>query len=357
MIIAFNMVSKGYRNPFWSDVYETLMSFVLTSAAVKTILRPWKHIFKVTPKGLRYERLSLDTPLVMPHMMLAGLLALGAGMGISAYLNNEGDYGALVISLVWGTYNFVLLAAAVISARERPQRRGNIRLARSFRCDIYSRGEKISCVTTDISETGLSARLKKPAAFDTAFIALDLISSYGEVTHLKGHIVRNDRDRSGEITLGINFLDMDEELYHSVIRHMFSPEDSWKWYHNEVVSIRLWRFFTQVLKAFSSVLMRENILRRVVPRYFINHDCEVVVAENSVPGTIKDVSMTGFSVEIESSWTPRSIVLKVQGGNGPPISAKGEVKWQVRKRKKRLLGVKCSDPEEGKALYRELKPF
>jgi len=44
-IIAFNMVSKGHRNPFWSDVYETLMSFVLTLAAIKTVLMPFGHSF------------------------------------------------------------------------------------------------------------------------------------------------------------------------------------------------------------------------------------------------------------------------------------------------------------------------
>ncbi len=359
-IIAFNMVSRGHRNPFWSDVYETLMSFVLTLAAIKTVLMPFGHTFKVTPKGERRGEWSLQTSLVLPHILLAVLLLIGIEMGILS-LGHKGSHDSVIISLVWAFYNLVLLVTAVIAARERPQRRTNTRLARSIRCELYSSADRsggmIPCVTTDLSETGVSIRLPRHVEFATPFISLDLISGYGEVSSLKGRVVRNEMDRKGDFVLGINFIDMDAELTHGVIRQMFSPEESWKGYHKEIVTIKLWRFITQLYRSFRVQFIRDEIYRRIAPRFAVARVCELSAPEGAFKARVRDVSMMGISIEIASPAVTAPVTVVVRKKDGPPMEARGEVVWQVEKKRKRLIGIRFLDAEQGKAVYREMKPL
>jgi cellulose synthase (UDP-forming) len=60
-VVASGVLARGFRNPFWGDLYETVMSVPLTSTTVATVLlrRPWP--FLVTPKGIRspgYRRVA-----------------------------------------------------------------------------------------------------------------------------------------------------------------------------------------------------------------------------------------------------------------------------------------------------------
>lgn len=354
-IIAFGMVSRGYRNPFWSDVYETLMSFVLTSAVIKTVFMPFGHKFAVTPKGERREKLKLETSIITPHIILACILLFGSGVGVYGLLNHKGQFGPTVISLTWASYNTLLLITAVIAALERPQRRNNIRLARSLNCVLFFAGEKIECRTNDISETGLSLKIEKPVEFPSPVVALDLISDYGEHTHLKGQIVRNDRDKDGFIYVGINFIEMNDSLHHGVIRQMFSPESSWRGYHDKRSSGKVLNFFIQIFSALLGVFKREKALRRASPRSPGRYNCEVVLPGGAFAGTTLDVSLTGFSMEINGNVDlPKKITARIMPMEGLTITLKGEVVWQVQKKTKKLAGIKFSDAEQGHALFRAL---
>jgi cellulose synthase (UDP-forming) len=351
-VIAFNMTSKGYRNPFWSDVYETLMSFVLSFSVFKTVVRPTGHLFAVTPKGERHEGFRLDTSVVAPHIALLGLLVIGAILGLGDLFGDGANRGALMVSLSWAGYNVLILSAAVVAGLERPQKRGRIRLKRKIRCVLFADGNAIPCRTNDLSETGLSVVLNGPVAFTDDAVHIDLASEYGEVTELKGVVVRNDRDSNGKFSVGINFIDMDEELRHGVIRQMFSPENSWSGYHDGEASKNTWSFFTQIFSSFSSLFQRGSSLRRVAPRASLSIRCDLLLDGGAVPGVIRDIGPRGLSMEVfVSGEIPKDVVVRMEPENAPVISVKGEVAWQEVKKTRKVLGIRFPDPKAGRAFW------
>lgn len=359
-IIAFNMAGRGYRNPFWSDVYETLMSFGVTLAAARTVIWPFGHNFVVTPKGETNDRLKLATSAVLPHLMLLGLLIAGVAFGVRGLWGRTGILSASVISLSWATYNALIIMAAVIAALERPQRRKNLRLARSIPCKVLAGGNEVYATTRDISETGLSLSLSDPIDVNGPDAVVELRSSYGEVTRIKGQVVRNDFDKDGGINMGIHFVEMTPELQRAIIRQIFSPEDSWTGTHAKGQASRTLSFFNQVLSAPLRVFQHMNVLRRTSPRFDLEYDCELVFKDRVLSGRTKDLSNTGISVELPleeplKTEVPETVVLRVNSGNGRIISIRGEVEWMVEKNPKITLGIKFTFEDLGRLLWRELK--
>ena len=83
-LIMLRTVSRGTRNAFWSDIYETADSMALSWATLKTALTPRKQRpFVITPKGAEEEQQGLSRfYFVLPHLAMMGLLLMGLVMGI-----------------------------------------------------------------------------------------------------------------------------------------------------------------------------------------------------------------------------------------------------------------------------------
>ena len=108
--LVMRPVSRGSRNPFWSDVYEVAMCFALSAVALKALAAPRKdRPFEVTPKGQRVKKSSMtELSLVWPHLATFGLLLIGLALGIQHWRQGVGDPG-LPVSLFWGSANLLLL--------------------------------------------------------------------------------------------------------------------------------------------------------------------------------------------------------------------------------------------------------
>ena len=361
-LIAFKMVSRGYRNPFWSDVYETMMSFILTTSALKTIITPNERSFVVTPKGLHQDRLKLAFYAVFPHMVLSGLLALGVILGVKGYATERTMFSATVISVAWASYNAFILFAAVIAALERPQRRGNIRLDRKIECELKIDSNSIHCVTENISEKGVSIILDHPVSFISPFITLELHSNYGEIDTIKGIIVRNIVDSEGKSRMGINFIEVTDKSLQGLIRQIFTPEDTWTGAHSPDIPDEPLSFFSQIFKALPKIFNRETALKRVTPRFDINYSCELVLPDSKLKGRTKNIGLYGLSVELpppesgsNNGEIPKQVLLKVHPEGGLAFSLRGEVTWQVENEEKRFVGIRFSDVEKGKALWDDIR--
>lgn len=352
-LIAFGMVSKGFRNPFWSDVYETLMSFVLMAAAIGTFLKPSGHAFVVTPKGERHREQRLETSVIFPHMALALLLAAGAALGAWGLYHDSLNRGPAAVSVIWASYNVLILFAAILSARERPMRRASTRLARTIRCELVLPDKTVSTVTRDISETGLSVFLTEPVFFPDRAIRVNLTSGYGERTCLKGRIARYDKEDEGFV-IGISYVEMNDELHHGVIRQMFSPEESWGSAH--VNGSPALAFFGHIAKTASRAFRPERNIRRVAPRFGVRRRCVIGLSGGgSVQGTTIEISATGLSVEAGMDAAIGQEVSVDVERDGRKISIKGVTVWNDPKI--RVLGLRFLDAAEGGVFLKEAGPF
>ena len=88
-------ISRGSRNPFWSDIYEIAMCFALSAEALKALSAPRKERpFEVTPKGQRVKKnVSPELSLVWPHLLTFGLLIGGLVVGLQRLQQGTGDPG------------------------------------------------------------------------------------------------------------------------------------------------------------------------------------------------------------------------------------------------------------------------
>ncbi|MDP2688581.1 MAG: PilZ domain-containing protein, partial [Deltaproteobacteria bacterium] len=200
-------------------------------------------------------------------------------------------------------------------------------------------------------ETGVSVRLERPVVFDSV-IGVELVSDYGEATRLKGMVVRNDRESDGSIVAGINFINMDREMKDGVVRQMFSPENSWSGFHEEGVPAGSWSFASQVLSAFLALFRRDRSLKRSAPRFFVSIPGDISAPGSARKGKTREISLSGLSMEVSGEETvPKDVLMTIQPEGSQTITVKGEVVWQVREKSKRLVGVRFSDPEDGRALW------
>jgi cellulose synthase (UDP-forming) len=348
-IIAINMVSKRHRNPFFNDVYDTIMSFPIAGAVFSVLLHPRKQPVTVTPKGERFEKSQMAFS-AFPHLILFGLLLLGIRIGVDRF--TPGYYSSLIICLFWAAYNALILLIALLSARERPQRRRLIRLRRRIACNLFYLDKRVGGHTTDISEAGCSLALSQPIALNEPEIKLELISNYGEITKLKGRVVRYDRDEKGEFNLGIKFVELDEATRQGIIRQMYSPTDSWQYDH--LPPKGMWKGLFIFLFSPWRIFIKDKVLRRISPRFDISLACKIMFGKESLNGVARNISITGMTIQLKGNpkLPPKMDVILTRGNSGIMLPVK--LVWQKQDKKMINCGVEILAPFQGEYIWEEL---
>ncbi len=293
-------VSRGSRNPFWSDIYEIAMCFALSFVALKALAAPRKERpFEVTPKGQRVKTsTATELSLAWPHLITFGLLVGGLVLGVQHLRHGTGDPG-LPVSLLWGTVNLLLLTIAMFVASEQTQGRRAFRLNRNFAGELFADGEAVSARILNINEHGVALTLERPIFTANAFATLLLTSSQGALLRLTGRIVRQERRPSGGIEAGLQFVDLDEATRQTLIDKMFGDPALWEEGHRFQPGIASslrslacaitvpWRTFTWE---------RRRMLR--VPSGIL---CRLSTPRLLLTGTLEDMSFTGVSVLFPSA--------------------------------------------------------
>ncbi|MBI3811062.1 MAG: glycosyltransferase [Nitrospirae bacterium] len=326
-LMAFNLISRGFRNPFWSDVYETVMCFFISWTTIETIFIPKKIKFHVTPKGERFEKSSLDWSYVMPHILLGTALVIGLGFGGYRLWEHGLNFNATLLSAVWTVYNLVILVAAIVVARERPQKRSSPRLFRQIVCELSFGGRTLSGKTADLSETGLSMTLSRPVLLPP-MVQVRLISDFGETTEIKGEVIRNDSSPSaktgGGSGVGIRFLNVNDAQHQSLIRQMYSSPTSWDRVHRPVSSS--WRSFTNIATSSVRAFIKEKVLRRFSTRIRKQWACELTAGQRVFKGVTENISNTGISVRLASEEIPsKEVIVRLYHEGREMFSVRGEI--------------------------------
>jgi cellulose synthase (UDP-forming) len=304
-LLANRMVSGNTRNAFWSDVYETVMCFAVTRAALVGLLSGSKQRrFEVTPKGRRFEKTSFASfSVVGGHLLVFGLLIFGVTMGAQEWFGPSPTPG-LGISLWWGAFNVMLLTTAVIPAREQPQLRHFIRRFDGARCLILDGSKQIPATILDVNESGAAIRIRAPMYVLEKHIRIAFKEEEDELLTLKGTIVRQDLEQNGEATVGVQFEDLDERATRALIGRSFTPMDPQPGEATPGggVLASLW----SVLSVLSRVGKSLRPSNRRMPRLPLARACELRFEGNLLAGTTVDVSFAGVSVAFPGSHEVRS---------------------------------------------------
>ena len=296
--LAFSVMSKGYRNPFWSDAYEVATVFSLFSTILQTMLRPDKLIFNVTPKGesteTRHER--LDWSFVMPHIVMLGLLLIGVVIAVIRFAAGTNPFDACALSGFWAVINVLLLGAAIEVARERPQQRDSYRLRRPFKVEVHSRGKVYPGVSSDLSESGAGLVLDMKAHVDVNLTVVFLGDK--ERTELPAAVMRKEWTADGKTRLGIRFTEMGVAARRSLLRQLYTRPGGWDREPPEVQPM------LEALAQIASSSVRPRVRRvharprRAWPRVHADLPCTIKAGGASVSAHTVDLSCTGAAIRV-----------------------------------------------------------
>jgi cellulose synthase (UDP-forming) len=310
---TLRMVSRNTRNALWSDVYETAMCFALSKAVLKGIFTGrQERKFEVTPKGQRIEKSGIGKQrrLVYGHLAVFGLLAFGIVMGARQWFGPNPTPG-LEISLFWAAFNMVLVGAAILSARERPQLRNFMRLTRDYPCEILHRGKRISAMTVDLNERGVAVRIDEPLYTDDRELGISISGVDGERIAVRGEIVRQEREGDGSATLGIRFTDLGDQAIQQLIERVFTGTEPEREEFTPIMDAL--HSFWKLLSSLGRVMQPAHPSHRRMPRIPFERTCELHLPEHDLGGITRDVSYTGLSVAfsegIELPPTPRPLTI------------------------------------------------
>lgn len=298
--LVMRPISRGSRNPFWSDIYEIAMCFALSAEALKALAAPRRERpFEVTPKGQRVKKnVSAELSLAWPHLLIFGLLIGGLVFGFQRLQHDTSEPG-LSISLFWGTVNLLFLTIAMLVANEQTQGRQAFRLNRDFASELYVDGTSVPARIVNINQHGVGLSLEQPVFTTQDFVTLLLTSPSGNIVRVTGKIVRQERLPSGRIAAGLQFTDLDDATKHVLVDKIFGDpapwEESYQLRPGISSSLRsLLNALTVPWRSFSWDRRRSLRLRSGV-------SCKLNTSAHVLTGTLRDLSFTGVSASFPSS--------------------------------------------------------
>ncbi|MEA3455034.1 MAG: UDP-forming cellulose synthase catalytic subunit [Campylobacterota bacterium] len=160
MIMAISMSYFLYakvRNPFFSELYETVLSFFTLPAIISTLWNPRNPTFKVTPKGhnMTEEHVS---ELGVVFVVVFVFVILGFVAAAFRLIYYPSSYEVILATVVWNVLNLVLIVAAIGVTSEKKESRKNIRIPLDREVTVYADGVALPGIIDDISEDGIGLR-------------------------------------------------------------------------------------------------------------------------------------------------------------------------------------------------------
>lgn len=154
-----NSVIQGkYRRSFWSEVYETVLSWYIILPTTLAFINPKLGKFNVTSKGGLIEKSYFDANIAKPYLILLLINLLGFVMGLfRLFVFNTHETGTVVMNLLWCGFNLAILGAAVGVATESVQKHVHHRVRMVMPAFLkLPGGYTVSCYTEEYSAAGLT---------------------------------------------------------------------------------------------------------------------------------------------------------------------------------------------------------
>ncbi len=143
------------RNPFFSELYETILSFFTLPAIISVLLNPRAPTFDVTPKG---EEMNEDfiSDLAAPFIIVFTFVSFGFVAAAIRLYFSPSEAGVILMTTIWNVLNILLLMAAIGVVSEKKEVRKAIRIPLNTKSTIFVNDKQYSGMITDISEGGLN---------------------------------------------------------------------------------------------------------------------------------------------------------------------------------------------------------
>lgn len=166
-LLLENWMSGGKRSPIWSDLYECLICFPILMTTVSSLLKPFGIPFKVTPKLQGVDKVSFNTQVAYPLLVIMLFYGLGLMLALKGW-SWQADHEPSIINLAWAVYNVIVLWLAIQICFDVPQQREEIIFACQQPAHLEVQAGSCPVTIEEISDKGVL--LKLPLAQATALI-------------------------------------------------------------------------------------------------------------------------------------------------------------------------------------------
>lgn len=223
-------IQRGYRFPFWSGVYEAVLSWYIALPTLIAIFFPKVGTFNVTAKGGRIEENFFDWFISKPYLILIGLNALGIVVGtIRTFLASRPEVLTLGINVLWILYNLIILGATIAIAQEARQVRRYPRVTLEVPVLIKKGVREYTATLSNYSSQGAGLTFDRGFLKGNPFLregdSLTLIIPYDRHYYTFSCIVRQCDPESDYLGLQTDFKSLEEERLFTFCT--FSRSDTW----------------------------------------------------------------------------------------------------------------------------------
>ena len=230
-LILTNFMYGSVRHPFFSELYETVMSFYNIPAILSVLRNPRSPQFKVTPKD---TSLAEDTvsPLATPFYLLMALFSAMYPVALFRAGTNPQFLGSIIICTVWGTFNLIMLLLCLGVVWERRQVRTKYRMpvkeAIRLRVKKAEETEWLNGWATDLAEEGMGIILGASESLSkNTVIEIEAKNSAGSKFLFTARITRI-QEQDGQVHLGCQYQFEDEESFLAITNHLYGESDRWQ---------------------------------------------------------------------------------------------------------------------------------
>ncbi|WP_372759834.1 UDP-forming cellulose synthase catalytic subunit [Pseudoalteromonas sp.] len=217
-------IQGKYRYSFWGEVYESVLAWYILKPTTVALFNPNKGKFNVTEKGGLNEKEHYDWQISKPYLVLLVINLLGMLVGILRLIFGDANqYGVLLISMAWASYNIIILGAAVAVAAEARQVRQSHRIKANFPAGIrLANGHTLKVKITDFCDNGVGIKTLQPH-FCQVNDKIELLMSRGTKQFSFTSYVCNTNTHH----LGLTLSDLSLAKQGEYIQCTFSRADAW----------------------------------------------------------------------------------------------------------------------------------
>ncbi len=181
--------------PFAAQVHGTFQSFKILPTVLKTMAKPFGHVFNVTPKGVDANKSDFDRTIFWTASCLIVLTIFGLVINVVPEWRIIGQSGLLPVMACWAAINIVVLFLVCMMSLQAPVHRGEERFNLEEPISVVaSNGALSTGRIRDISLSGvaivadenraIASKIGEPARVfitEVGFVAATMVRQAGQL--------------------------------------------------------------------------------------------------------------------------------------------------------------------------------
>lgn len=258
-IIFMDFFYAKARQPFFSEIYESVQAMFLIPAVISVVLNPHKPSFKVTPKGQTQANEFLN-PLATSFFIITVVNGMALVLAVYKWFYNPLLRVVILVTGAWCVYNLYLALVSLGAFWERKQVRlfHRINVSGEISVSFPRLNYTTTAKLTDMSLTGLGFKVNVPHPLvpqERVIIEASHSHAYdmdGRTYRFEAKLMRFFPREDGYLC-GSEFILDNKEKYAEAVSYVYGDSERWLELWDKKTASggtykMLWYFFLMGLK-------------------------------------------------------------------------------------------------------------